>query len=176
MIDKGSAQLAGLVIGINPGHQRTAIKKRYPMAPGSHSYGLGVKVGATGVSTRQTEYSIVLSVVLKLKRIPEEHGAKVVITRTTNDVMLTNIDRAKMLNKAGMDVVLQLRCNICSNSSKTGSSSYYRPNGQWADENRPLAIQLSKYMSKATASRTAASIPQCYSRWAICQTPPTTTS
>ena len=43
---------------------------------------------------------------LKLKRILEEHGAKVVITRTTNDVMLTNIDRARMLNEAGVDVAL----------------------------------------------------------------------
>ena len=150
VIQQGAAQLEGLIIGINPGHQSKAIKKRYPMAPGSHSYGPGVKVGATGCHTHQTEYNVVLKVGLKLKRILEEHGATVVITRTSNDVMLTNIDRAKMLNEAGVDAALQLHCNSCSNPSKTGSSSYYRPNGEWKDENKALAIQLSKYMSKAT--------------------------
>ena len=39
----------------------------------------------------------------------EEQGATVVITRTSNDVMLTNIDRAKMLNAANVDVALQLQ-------------------------------------------------------------------
>lgn len=150
VIDYDAAQLEGLIIGINPGHQRTMIKKRYPMAPGSHSYGPGVKVGATGCSTRQTEYSVVLDVGLKLKRILEEHGAKVVITRTSNDVMLTNIDRAKMLNAAGVDVALQLHNNSCSNASKTGVSGYIRTTGSWYAESRALAKCLCRGISAST--------------------------
>ena len=150
VIPEDAAQLEGLVIGINPGHQATMIKKRYPMAPGSSHRGPGVKVGAVGKSTHQREYNVVLKVGLKLKRILEEHGATVVITRTTNDVMLTNIDRARMLNEAGVDVALQLHCNSCSNSSKTGSSSYFRPNGPWAEENRALAIKLSRNISRVS--------------------------
>lgn len=150
VIKQGAAQLEGLIIGLNPGHQKTMIKKRYPMAPGSHSYGPGVKVGATGNYTHQTEYSVVLDVGLRLKRILEEHGAKVVITRTTNDVQLTNIDRAKMLNAAGVDVALQLHCNSCSNSSKTGQSGYIRTTGQWFAESKALARQITKHISKTT--------------------------
>ena len=87
---------------------------------------------------------------LKLKRILEENGATVVITRTTNNVMLTNIDRAKMLNNAGVDIALQLHCNSCSNSSKTGQSAYIRSKDPWLEENKAIAKQITKYITKNT--------------------------
>ena len=150
VIEHGAAQLEGLVIGINPGHQRTMIKKRYPLAPGSHRYAPGVKVGAGGCSTHQPEYKVVLAIGLKLKRILEEHGAKVVITRTTNDVMLTNIDRARMLNEAGVDVALQLHNNSCSNSGKSGQSGYVRTTGDWVAESKALAKSLTRCITQTT--------------------------
>ena len=150
VIEKGAPQLAGLIIGINPGHQRTTIQKRYPLAPGRHSYAPGVKVGAGGCSTGQPEFKVVLAIGLKLKRILEEHGAKVVITRTTNDVMLTNIDRAKMLNEAGVDVALQLHNNSCSNAGKSGQSAYIRTTGDWFAESKALAKSLTKCITRTT--------------------------
>ena len=150
VIEQGAPQLAGLIIGINPGHQKTMIRKRYPLAPGRHSYAPGVKVGAGGCSTGQPEYKVVLAIGLKLKRILEEHGATVVITRTTNDVMLTNIDRAKMLNEAGVDVALQLHNNSCSNPSKTGQSGYIRTTGDWVAESKALAKAITKRITQTT--------------------------
>lgn len=150
VIEPDAPQLAGLIIGINPGHQITTIKASLPLAPGSTRTAKSVKTGASGHSTGQHEYEVVLQIGLKLKRILEEHGATVVITRTTNDVMLTNIDRAQMLNAAGCDVALQLHNNSCSSSSRTGVSGYIRTTGDWVEESRTLSACICEGMSACT--------------------------
>ena len=150
VIDPDGPPLAGLIIGINPGHQIKTVKKQYPLAPGSHRTAKGVKTGASGRVTRQHEYEVVLQIGLKLKRMLEEDGATVVITRTKNDVMLTNIDRAKMLNEAGVDVALQLHNDSCSNHSKSGVDGYYRSTGKWVAESHAIAKALCKGVSKAS--------------------------
>ena len=148
VIDPDGPRLAGLVIGINPGHQIKTIKKLYPLAPGSHKKAKGVKTGAAGRYTRQNEYEVVLQIGLKLRDLLEADGATVVMTRTKNDVMLTNIDRAKMLNAAGVDVALQLHNNSSSVHKSTGASGYIRTTGDWVAESRALSKAMCKYISK----------------------------
>ncbi|MBQ3270700.1 MAG: N-acetylmuramoyl-L-alanine amidase [Clostridia bacterium] len=134
----GTKRMEGLIIGINPGHQKRTVTKLYPLAPGSSQKAKGVKTGACGKWTRVNEYETVLAIGLKLKALLENEGATVVITRTTNDVMLTNIDRAKMLNDAGVDVALQLHCNSVSNQRAEGFISYIRTTTEYADVNRAI--------------------------------------
>ena len=152
VVEPGSARLSGLIIGINPGHQSTTIKKQYPLAPGSKKTAYGVKVGACGKYTRVNEYETTLAIGLKLMRILTEQGATVVITRTTNDVMLTNIDRAKMLNNAGVEIALQLHCNSVKSSTKEGLSGYIRTTGDWVEESRAMSKALCAEMSAATGA------------------------
>ncbi len=120
VLEPGAKRLEGLIIGINPGHQAVGINKLYPMAPGSGRKGKGMRPGARGHFTKVCERDTTLAVGLKLRDLLEAEGATVVMTRTTNDVMLTNIDRAKMLNKAGCDVALQLHCDAVNNSGPEG--------------------------------------------------------
>lgn len=141
-------RMEGLVIGINPGHQIKTIKKRYPIAPWSTKKAKGVKTGAKGRYSKVNEYETTLQIGLKLKRILEEEGATVVITRTTNDVMLTNIDRAEMLNAANVDVALQLHCNTSPRHSQTGCSGYIRTTGEHVEVNRQIAATLTAAISE----------------------------
>ncbi|MBR6767006.1 MAG: Ig-like domain-containing protein [Clostridia bacterium] len=150
VIEPGSGRMAGLTIGINPGHQTKTITKKYPIAPGSKEKGYGCKVGAVGKWTRIPEYKIVLDVGLKLADMLTAEGATVVLTRTTNNVSLTNIQRAKMLNEANVDVAIQLHCNSSTKSSKNGLSAFYRTTGSWVAESKALAKALCKDMSAAT--------------------------
>ena len=147
VIPSDSARLEGLTIGINPGHQIKTITEKYPIAPGSAKKAYGVKTGACGKYTKVNEYETNLAIGLKLQRILESQGAKVVITRTSNDVMLTNIDRAKMLNDAHVDVALQLHCNS-GPSSKHGNSAYIRTTGEWVEESRAMAAALTGAISE----------------------------
>ena len=151
VINESDKPLTGLVIGINPGHQKKCAKYTLRRAPWSKSRALAIKDGACGHATGQHEYECVLRIGLKLKAMLEAQGAEVVITRTSNDVFLTNIDRAKMLNKAGVDVALQLHNNSCHVSSKRGASAYYRTSHcAWASENRALAKIFCKSMHTYT--------------------------
>ncbi len=150
VIEPDAARMAGLVIGINPGHQITTDMTLYPLAPGSSEKGKGVKTGACGKWTRVNEYETNLQIGLKLAKLLTKAGATVVITRTSNDVMLTNIQRAQMLNKAKVDVALQLHCNSISNQSAEGCSGYIRTTGDWVAESRALSDALTKAISKKT--------------------------
>lgn len=147
VLEPGSGPMAGLIIGINPGHQKTGINKQYPMAPGSSKTGRGVGVGAGGHWTHMAEYETNLQVGLKLAKRLEDLGATVVMTRTTNDVMLTNIERAKMLNDAGVDIALQLHCDAVDDPSFHGCATYYRDNSDWVTESRDMAKLLAKGIS-----------------------------
>lgn len=147
VIEPDAPRMAGLIIGINPGHQIKTIKKKYPIAPGSHKKALGVKTGACGKWTRVPEYETVLRIGLKLRKLCQDAGAEVVITRTENDVMLTNIDRAQMLNEAGVDVALQLHCNSISNRRANGNSGYIRTTGDWVEESRALSKAITAAIS-----------------------------
>ena len=138
VLQPGHKRMEGLVIGINPGHQKKTISKQYPLAPGSSKKAKGVKTGACGKWTRVPEYETNLQIGLKLAALCSDAGATVVITRTSNDVMLTNIDRAKMLNDAGVDVALQLHCNSVSNARSEGNSAYIRTTTPYADVNRAI--------------------------------------
>ena len=138
VLQPGHKRLEGLTIGINPGHQKKTIATLYPIAPGSSKKAKGVKTGACGKWTRVNEYETVLQIGLKLRDLLEEAGATVVMTRTSNDVMLTNIDRARMLNEAGVDVALQLHCNSISNQKAEGNSAYIRTTTEYASTNRAI--------------------------------------
>ena len=150
VVEPGSGRLAGLVIGINPGHQTKTIKKKYPLAPGSKKKAYGCKVGASGRWTRVPEYEVVLQIGLKLQKLLTDAGATVVMTRTTNNVWLTNIDRARILNKAGVDVALQLHCNSNKKKSHHGCSAYVRTTGGWYHESKAIGKVLVRHISANT--------------------------
>ena len=153
VVEPGSARMAGLIIGVNPGHQRHTIKEKYPLAPGSSETAYGVKEGACGKFTRVPEYETTLQIGLKLARNLTEQGATVVITRTSNDVQLTNIDRAQMLNEAGVDVALQLHCNSVDNQSKQGNSGYIRTTGDWVEESYAISDCITRSISAVTGAK-----------------------
>ena len=150
VVAPGSGRLAGLVIGINPGHQKKTIYKKYPIAPGSKQKAYGCKVGAGGRWSRIPEYEVVLQIGLKLQKKLTDAGATVVMTRTSNNVSLTNIQRARILNKANVDVALQLHCNSNKNKSHHGCSGFVRSTGKWYKRSKGIAKALTKAISANT--------------------------
>ena len=125
-------RLDGVVIGINPGHQIKGNFSKDPLAPGSKETGNKIGVGCTGIKTGNREYEINLQIGLMLRDRLEAEGATVVMTRTSNDVNITNIERAKMLNAANVDLALQLHCNSSATNdySRNGIELYVKPDDQ----------------------------------------------
>lgn len=116
--------LEGLIIGLNPGYQEKSNSQKLPLAPGSSKTGNANNSGARGVKTKIPEYVGTLQISMYLKEELEKLGAQVVMTRTTNDVDINNIERAQMLNAAGVDVALQVHLNASEKKTQQGFSVY----------------------------------------------------
>lgn len=131
--------LAGLKIGIDPGHQTHANTEREAIAPDSKETKAKVASGTTGVNTRTPEYAVNLQVSLILRDILTAMGAEVKMTREENDVDISNIERAVMMNEWGADMVLRIHCNGSVNRSVKGAGMYVRKTGARAEESAQLA-------------------------------------
>lgn len=120
----GEGRLAGIKIGIDPGHQRRSNSGLETVAPGSSEKKKKVSSGTQGVSTGIAEYVTVLEISLMLRDKLEAEGATVYMTRETHDVDISNQERAKMMNNYGVDLMLRVHCDGSSNSSARGIGLY----------------------------------------------------
>lgn len=112
------------IICIDPGHETTQITDPEPMAPGSQEMKPGVTSGTEGVASGKTEYQVNLEVSLLLRDLLESRGYQVVMTRTVNDVRLSNIDRAKIATEANADLFIRIHCNGLENPDINGVLCY----------------------------------------------------
>ena len=75
---------------IDAGHQRQGDPKQEPIGPGASETKPCVSGGTSGRFTGSPEYELNLAVALKLQELLEQRGYRVVMTRTGNDVNLSN--------------------------------------------------------------------------------------
>ena len=114
--------LAGAKIGIDAGHQQKGNSELEPQAPGSDIKKAKVTSGTSGRFTKVPEYQVNLDVALLLEAKLTELGAEVVMVRTTNDVNISNVERATMMNDAGVDLCIRIHADGSENASVNGAS------------------------------------------------------
>lgn len=112
------------IICIDPGHETTQITDPEPIAPGSSETKQGVTSGTEGVASGKTEYQVNLEISLILRDMLEARGYQVVMTRTENDVRLSNVDRAKIATEANADIFIRIHCNGLDNPDINGTLCY----------------------------------------------------
>lgn len=110
------------LICIDPGHQEKGDPKLEPIAPGSSQQKARVSSGATGVATKKPEYILNLEASTVLKHILEGKGYTVIMTRETNNVNISNAERARFANDQKADMVIRVHADSIDNPSKTGAS------------------------------------------------------
>ena len=145
--------LAGLKIGIDPGHQERMNGDKEPVAPGSSEKKAKVASGTAGVATKIPEYVTNLEISMALRNRLEEFGAEVRMTREVHDVDISNVERAKMMNEWGADLVLRIHCNGVSSRKKNGIGLYVRQTGDKAKESYAAAEVILDAMVEATGAR-----------------------
>ena len=110
------------VICIDPGHQEKGDPKGEPIAPGASQKKPRVSSGTAGVGTKKPEYVVNLEASQKLKTLLENKGYKVVMTRETHDVNISNVERAQFANDKNANLVIRIHCDGINDSGKTGAS------------------------------------------------------
>jgi N-acetylmuramoyl-L-alanine amidase len=128
------ARLDGYIVVIDPGHQRLANYAQDPISPGSTITRPKTKAGTSGVATGRPEYEVNLEIALKLQRFLQDLGCTVYMTRTTNDVSLSNIERAQFAQSYQPDVYLRLHCDGSADASRHGIGVFVADTGIYKDQ------------------------------------------
>ena len=111
---------SGRLIAIDAGHQSKGNNTKEPVGPGSSQMKAKVTGGTRGTTTGLTEYELNLQVAVKLRDELKARGYDVLMIRESNDVNISNAERAEVANKAGAAAFIRIHANGSENSSVKG--------------------------------------------------------
>lgn len=143
----GESVLNGRLIAIDPGHQRKGNSEKEPVGPGASKMKAKVASGTQGRSTGIPEYEITLQVSLKLRDELKNRGYEVLMIRETNDVNISNAERAKIANDAYADAFIRIHANGAEKQNTNGMLTICQTadnpyNGQLYKESKKLAEMI----------------------------------
>lgn len=143
--------LAGYIIGIDPGHQAKANGQLERLTPKSRSSKKQkVTSGTSGRWSDVPEFEVTLTVGLLLRDLLEKDGAEVVMTRTVNDIDISNMERALVFNDAKTDYALRIHCNGAKDETKSGASILIPRENPYIDDCKLAAKLLLDEYSRTT--------------------------
>lgn len=151
-------KVSGKTIVIDPGHQRKGDNSKEPIGPGASETKAKVTTGATGVSTKQTESELNLKVSLLLRTELQKRGYTVIMTRTTQNVNISNSERAEIANKAHAAAFVRIHADSSTSYKAEGMSTLCQTsknkfNGELADLSYKLSKTILDNMVKTTGAK-----------------------
>ena len=104
-------------IVIDPGHQAKGDSSKEPIGPGASETKAKVTTGATGNYTKQKESELTLKVAQALEKQLKQEGYNVIMTRTTNNINISNSERVSIANNAKADAFIRIHADSYDDSN-----------------------------------------------------------
>lgn len=138
-----AAESRGLIV-IDPGHQQYGNSDQEPVGPGASETKMKVSGGTSGIASGVPEYQLNLDIGLQLRDELEARGYTVIMVRETNEVDISNSERAAVANEADADALVRIHANGSDNHGATGAMTICQTpgniyNGELYEESRRLA-------------------------------------
>ena len=148
----------GYLIAIDPGHQAKSNFDKEPIGPGATEMKNKVAGGTSGKTSGLAEYELTLQVSLKLRDELERRGYSVLMIRETNDVDISNAERATMANDGGADVFIRIHADGSENTEAKGATALCQSaanpyNGDLYEKSRALSDAVITKLTEATGAR-----------------------
>lgn len=153
-----SEQENGYLVVIDAGHQTRGNAEQEPIGPGAAETKAKVTGGTSGTVSGLHEYELNLLIAQALQTELETRGYAVLMTRTENDVNLSNAERAVFANDAGADAFVRIHANGSEDSSVNGAMTICQTpqnpyNGALYAQSRTLAENILDCLTAGTGAR-----------------------
>ena len=146
-----------ILVAIDPGHQSWEVdmSAMEPNAPGSTVMKAKATTGTVGSFSGIYEYELNLDISLQLRELLEQQGYAVLLTRESNDMAVSNAERAQMANAAGADIYVRIHANGSEDASASGALALVPSKenayvGQLSEQSTALASHILHSYCSAT--------------------------
>ena len=157
-VNSDHPDLTGLVIVLDPGHQQDYDYGKEESIPGTTADKDRGTPGAVGVDSGIKEYELTMEYSLIIKEYLEGCGAEVILTRESNDVSISNIERAAVATDNNADCFIRIHADSAPDSEIKGVKVYVPATGKYSSSASEDGNRLAETVADAIGSSSLGSV------------------